>query len=98
MKQTDWGAELGVSAGAQFALLAIAASAAFLPHTPAPTPQQSPILFATITFLISTDWPLMLALVLMVPDMVVSVNETLPLAVIPKDPPHVMAKLNVFPE
>ena len=34
----------------------------------------------------------------MVPDIVVPVNETLPVALIPNVPLHVMAKLNVFPE
>ena len=38
----------------------------------------------------------MFADVLIAPDMVVAVNETLPMALIPNVPPHVMAKLNVF--
>jgi hypothetical protein len=40
----------------------------------------------------------MLAVVLIVPDIVVGVKETLPVALIANAPLHVMAKLNVFPE
>ena len=40
----------------------------------------------------------MLAAVLMVPDIVVGVNDTSPAALMANVPLHAMAKLNVFPE
>lgn len=60
--------------------------------------QQSPTLVAITTFLISTDSPLILAEVLIFPDMLVGENVTLPVATIPKLPPQFIEKLNEFPE
>jgi hypothetical protein len=49
-------------------------------------------------FFMPTDCPLMLAFVLIVPDIVVAVKDAVPVALIANAPLHVMAKLNVFPE